>query len=561
MTYTLNRRKFLAQVGAVGAAGVGGGVLFDAITGKPFAWGVGETDVLPVGTPICVHIAMEGGNDYLNTLVPVEDAWYRDTTYGHGAIAFGSADTLALTGSTYRLHKDLPWLADRWNNVGDVGFALGVGQTNVWNFSHFDCMRFWESGQVNQSGPAVTGWMGRFADTTRPGNPLASISIGDLRGEAIGTTAPVLVIQDTAQFNYVPAWLDSDKFTASTKKMATLTSTGKVGEVAKMLTTTYAVADRIKGATDPAITGDGSQNYSWVTQQLLQVATLVRAGMPSQTYTLAFGPFDTHTDQRAMQSARFVELNQGLEKFFAAFAGHPRANDIFVLITSEFGRQATANQDGGTDHGQAGMAMFIGGGVQRGVFGQAPTLDPGGPTRPNRRFDALKPNTDFRSVAATAMNRLTRGDTNVGDAVLGYHFEDLGVFAATTPPASTTTTAVVTTTTVPPTTTTTRPPTTTTTRPPTTTTTAPANKPPVAVMTLNRSTGKAPLLVSASASKSTDPDGTVKKWLWEWGDGTRNTTTKSASHRFTKKGTYSVRLTVTDNKGATAATTQIVTVT
>lgn len=586
MTYTLNRRKFLAQVGAVGAAGAGGGVLFDAITGKPFAWAVGESDVLPTGTPICVHIALDGGNDYLNMLAPVEDGWYRDATYGHGAIALGSADTLALTGTTYRLHNALPWLANRWNTNGDVGFALGVGQTNVWNFSHFDCQRFWESGSVNNM--ATTGWMGRYADLTRPANPLASICVGDLRLDGIGTTAPTLVIQDAAQFNYAAAWLDSDKFTASTKKMATLSSTGAVGDVARMINTTYAVTDRIKAATDPAITGDGSEGYSWITQQLLQVAILVRAGMPSQTYALGFGPFDSHTGQKQMQQDRFTELNQGLEKFFAAFAGHPRQNDIFVLITSEFGRQATANQDGGTDHGQAGMAIFIGGGARRGIFGQAPTLDPGGPTRPNRRFDALRPMVDFRTVAATAMNRLTKGDANVGDAVLNYHFEDLGVFAATTPPVSTTTTAVTTTTTtVPPTTTTTRPPTTTTTtRPPTTTTTAkpttttttrppttttvkptttttaaPPNKAPVAVITLSKTTGKGPLLVSANASKSTDQDGTIKKWLWEWGDGTKSGTAKSVSHLFTKKGTFAVRLTVTDNKGATGVATQLVTVT
>lgn len=584
MTYTTNRRRFIAQLGATAAAGAAGPVLFDVFNGGiPFAWGVGESEVLPSGTPICVHIALDGGNDYLNTLVPFDNGWYRDTTYGHGAIALTEAETLPLAGTTYRLHKDLAWLADRWNTVGDVGFALGVGQTNVWNFSHFDCMKFWETAQTNVFGK--TGWMGRYADLTRPGNPLASISIADLRGEAVGSSAPVLVLQDTSQFNYVPSWLDSAKFVASTKKMASLTTAGAVGDVAKMINTTYAVTDRIKAATDPAITGTGNEGYSWVTQQLLQVAVLVRAGMPSQTYTLGFGPFDSHTGQKQMQSDRFTELNQGLTKFFAALAGHPRQNDVFVMITSEFGRQATANKDNGTDHGQAGMAVFIGGGAQRGVFGLAPTLDPGGPTRPNRRHDALTPTLDFRTVAATAINRLTKGDTNVADAVLKYHFEDLGVFAAPTVPTTTTTAVVTTTTAVPTTTTTTRPPTTTTTVAPTTTTTVPPttttlaptttttvkptttttapplNTPPVAVISASKTVGRAPLSVSFSGSKSTDVGGKIARYLWEWGDGTRNSTSRSASHRFTKKGIFSVRLTVTDNKGAKGTATVLITVT
>lgn len=561
MTYTTNRRRFIAQLGATAAAGAAGPVLFDVVRGGiPFAWGVGESEVLGADTPICVHIALEGGNDYLNTLVPFDNGWYRDTTYGHGSIALTEAETLPLAGTTYRLHKDLAWLANRWNTVGDVGFALGVGQTNVWNFSHFDCMKFWETGQTNISGK--TGWMGRYADLTRPGNPLASISIADLRGEAVGTTAPVLVLQDTAQFNYVPSWLDSAKFAASTKKMATLTTPGPVSDVAKMINTTYAVTDRIKAATDPAITGTGAEGHSWITQQLLQVAILVRAGMPSQTYTLGFGPFDSHVNQKQMQADRFTELNQGLTKFFAALAGHSRQNDVFVLITSEFGRQATANRDNGTDHGQAGMAVFIGGGTRRGVFGLAPTLDPGGPTRPNRRHDALTPTLDFRTVAATAINRLSKGDTNVADSVLKYHFEDLGVFtAAQTPPSSTTTTAAVTTTTAMATTTTTVKPTTTTAKPTTTTTAPPANKAPVAVITANKTSGRVALIVSFSASKSTDPDGKIASYLWEWGDGTKNGTARSASHVFRTKGTFAVRLTVTDNKGARGTATVLITVT
>jgi PKD repeat protein len=56
---------------------------------------------------------------------------------------------------------------------------------------------------------------------------------------------------------------------------------------------------------------------------------------------------------------------------------------------------------------------------------------------------------------------------------------------------------------------------------------------------------------TASAS---DPDGSVASWRWQWGDATADATTPgSASHAYATLGLYTVRLTVTDNSGATAS--------
>lgn len=533
MTYTTNRRRFLVQLGTAAAAGASTPLWFDLVKGGglPFAWGAGESDVLAPGSPICVHVVLDGGNDYLNTLVDVNDGFYNSPTVGHGAIALTATDTLALTGTNYRLHKSLAWLANRWNTTGDVGFVLGVGNTKQ-NFSHFNSMKFWSTGRADMAGN--TGWLGRYADLTHAQNPLGSISIENLRADAVGTAAPALVVENCEKFNYSAPWLNSNVFLNSAQQMANRTGTAPADELAKMMNTTFQLAGRIQGAANPTITNI-TPSPAWVTRQLLQAALLIRAGMPSQTYTLAFGSFDSHAQQKQMQTTRFTELNEGLTKFFAALAGHERARDVFVLITSEFGRQATATEDLGTDHGQAGMAMFIGGGTRRGVYGQAPTLDPGGPTAPNRVSDALIPTLDFRSVHATALARLAKDDTNVADSVLNGHYENLGVFSPWTPPSPTTTT----TTTAP-------------------TTTTVANKAPTAAMTLNKTFGPVPLTVGASGSGSKDVDGTITKYTWGWGDGTAATYGVSATHKFTKRGTFTVRLTVTDNKGASGTVTKTV---
>ena len=59
--------------------------------------------------------------------------------------------------------------------------------------------------------------------------------------------------------------------------------------------------------------------------------------------------------------------------------------------------------------------------------------------------------------------------------------------------------------------------------------------------------------VSVDAKKSTDSDGTVKKYLWNFGDGATSTK-KKVSHGYVGTGTYPVRLTVTDDKGTTGTT-------
>jgi PKD repeat protein len=57
------------------------------------------------------------------------------------------------------------------------------------------------------------------------------------------------------------------------------------------------------------------------------------------------------------------------------------------------------------------------------------------------------------------------------------------------------------------------------------------------------------LEVSADASGSTDPDGTIASYSWDWGDSTTDSTGVTATHTYGSPGTYTVTLTVTDNVG------------
>ncbi|MDT8998234.1 glycosyl hydrolase family 18 protein [Paucibacter sp. APW11] len=81
------------------------------------------------------------------------------------------------------------------------------------------------------------------------------------------------------------------------------------------------------------------------------------------------------------------------------------------------------------------------------------------------------------------------------------------------------------------------------------------NKPPVASFTSSASG----LTLSVNGSGSSDPDGTIASYAWNFGDNTSGSGV-STSHAYVAAGTYTVTLTVTDNKGATNAKSTSVTV-
>ena len=80
------------------------------------------------------------------------------------------------------------------------------------------------------------------------------------------------------------------------------------------------------------------------------------------------------------------------------------------------------------------------------------------------------------------------------------------------------------------------------------------NLPPVAAFTANPTTGNTPLDVVFDASGSTDTDGTIETYAWDFGDGqTGSFTIAAAAHQFTvqsESDVFRVVLTVTDNGGA-----------
>jgi len=86
------------------------------------------------------------------------------------------------------------------------------------------------------------------------------------------------------------------------------------------------------------------------------------------------------------------------------------------------------------------------------------------------------------------------------------------------------------------------------------------NTPPIAAASGTPTSGTVPLTVNFSSSGSSDPDGSIAGYIWNFGDGTAASTNPAPSHVYQSAGNFTAVLTVTDNRGATAAAQVAITV-
>ncbi|HQR34575.1 MAG TPA: PKD domain-containing protein [Blastocatellia bacterium] len=86
-----------------------------------------------------------------------------------------------------------------------------------------------------------------------------------------------------------------------------------------------------------------------------------------------------------------------------------------------------------------------------------------------------------------------------------------------------------------------------------------ALQPPTAKASANITSGNAPLAVNFSSAGSTDPDGLITNYSWNFGNGATSTSA-TPSYTYTSKGTYTTVLTVTDNDGLTSSSSVVITV-
>ena len=129
---------------------------------------------------------------------------------------------------------------------------------------------------------------------------------------------------------------------------------------------------------------------------LQRVAALIASKMPTRLYYVTYqgNSFDTHVQQADLHSRLLMYTADAVRAFMEDIARIGRADDVAVMMFTEFGRRVEENGSLGTDHGTATPMFLFGKHVKGGFYGRPPSLtdlDDGN----------LKMTTDFRSVYAT----------------------------------------------------------------------------------------------------------------------------------------------------------------
>ena len=170
MTKEIDRRSFLAGMLSLGAAGVVPKALGSAYTRPRSAPNIAEKKrASATGNKTLVLLTLYGGNDGLNTVVPLDDPTYAAR---RNVLAISPTKALPL-GSGFGLNPAMPGLHAMWQ-AGQLAIVRGVGYPNP-SLSHFQSMDIWWSGSL--SNDVGSGWLGRWLDHTGH-NALQACSIG-----------------------------------------------------------------------------------------------------------------------------------------------------------------------------------------------------------------------------------------------------------------------------------------------------------------------------------------------------------------------------------------------
>ena len=424
----VDRRTLIRRgIAFVGASALVPPAFFRAVFDEHSASAASAAELPPARRKVLVVLQMAGGNDGLNTVIPVGDRAYYDARPG---LAINPEAALPLERGLAFNPKmtGMKALYDR----GQMGVVLGVGYPDP-NRSHFRSMDIWHSASFAEH--SETGWLGRLLDATKheqdslwraanigaemPGSLASKAafvpSLGSVPGYVLQTDQrfPAEGTKRTQDFVQLYARQSEAlaKQAAYGGQLAFLSKTG-LDAYQSTVDLHQAVTEYKPQATYP----DTPLASAFMTAAELITST----NLATAVCYVTTGGFDTHSGQTRTQNALLGTVSDALLAFYDDLNAQGLGDSVSTMVWTEFGRRVKENGSSGTDHGTAGPMFVVGGGVKPGLFGEQP---PVGSTDSN---GDLKFSTDFRSVYASVIAQRFGVDPK---DVLGASFPTLPLFA------------------------------------------------------------------------------------------------------------------------------------
>jgi len=367
--------------------------------------------------PVVVVVQLSGGNDYLNTVVPYTSDEYYDA---RPTVALGQDQVLHLNDQI-GLHPQMASIRDMYNE-GKAAIIHGVGYPNQPR-SHFRSMDIWHTCETEDLG--TEGWLGKVLREIDPNqeNVVTGVSFGPSMFRAMAAPGvPVAVVENLEDYGLLPGINMAEQRERILNRFSRLygQTIGR-GPVMEFLGQTG--LDALQGADILKVapeTYSSTIEYADTTlaSKLKGIAQVHLAGLGTRVFYCDHGSFDSHAGQPNMLSGLWEDLSTAISDFFDDLREHDAAENVIMLLFSEFGRR-THDNGSGTDHGAAGVAFVLGDRVKGGEYGVYPSLK----SKDLEQGDPVA-NVDFRSVYSTILEDYMGMDA--APIVGGSSFEKLG---------------------------------------------------------------------------------------------------------------------------------------
>jgi len=348
--------------------------------------------------PVLVVLQLTGGNDYLNTVIPYNDPLYRDN---RKAVGIGDNEVLHID-KDYGFAPYLAPLKKFWDE-GSMALMHGVGYLDSPR-SHFRSMDIWHTCEADKVG--TEGWLGRVAREIDPKkeNVVTTVSFGPslFRALSVPGVPVACVAGPLEQYGFLPTIQEREQRLKILERFSRMYKPEPGSGVMEYLGTTG--LDSLKGADILKVAPERYKSTvqypdSSIARKLRGIAQVHLAGLGSRIFYCDHASFDTHAGQNPLHGTLWTQVTEGLEAFMADLRAHNAADNVIVLMFSEFGRRVRDNGSG-TDHGAAGVTFVIGDKVKGGHYGEYPSL------KAEKLVQGdLNPSMDFRSIYSTILDK------------------------------------------------------------------------------------------------------------------------------------------------------------
>jgi len=361
---------------------------------------------------VLVILELSGGNDGLNTVVPYgDDAYYRQRP------------NIGIPKNELRVIDDHfgfnPGMAgfERLYKDGKMAIVHGCGYENP-SYSHFTSMAYWHTAAPNSGNEY--GWVGKLADEIAPSAPPNYlVNIAARQSLAVCSAKHVPVVFDD------PNRFMREAFAAEKDALNAVPEIGESENSSRsfLLDIARSANDASALVRDAWTKYDSPIDYGVNDLDLQKVVALLDAGMPTGLYYVAYrnNAFDTHVFQNNLHRRLLTYTSDAVAGFIQDLERIGRADDVALMIFSEFGRRVPENVSLGTDHGAANAMFVVGNQVKGGHYGELPSLTE------LAEGDNLAYTTDFRKVYQS----MTQGWLGHSDSkkLLGGNFGTFDLFS------------------------------------------------------------------------------------------------------------------------------------